>query len=240
MNAIESWCLLAMKLQRPTIVAVSGFSSNVGKTTLVCELLRDLPGWEAIKLTRGHYRSCGREPETCCVSDLLQDEPVVRSGRESNYAVGKDTGRFWDSGAANVHWVIVSEDQVKQGIAEALSRVKAEGVVIEGNSFLEYLDADVTIMCSRSEGGKIKTSARKTLAKTDLLYLSTLNGQGAVARQEFQTWRSTLAIDLKLEHLPLVTSEDLPQLIELIKEKSHHPQLSRPHPLTHKFAPNFE
>jgi molybdopterin-guanine dinucleotide biosynthesis protein len=25
---------------RPTIVAVSGFSSNVGKTTLVCELLR--------------------------------------------------------------------------------------------------------------------------------------------------------------------------------------------------------
>ena len=107
-----------MTIPRPTIVAVSGFSSNVGKTTLVCELLRHLPGWEAIKLTRGHYRSCGREPETCCVSDLLQDKPVVRSGRESNYAAGKDTGRFWDSGAANVHWVIVSDDQVEQGITE--------------------------------------------------------------------------------------------------------------------------
>jgi uridine kinase len=44
----------------PTIVAVSGLSSNTGKTTLVCELLRRLPGWEAIKLTRGHYRSCGK------------------------------------------------------------------------------------------------------------------------------------------------------------------------------------
>ncbi|HWP52632.1 MAG TPA: hypothetical protein VN476_00790, partial [Pyrinomonadaceae bacterium] len=56
----------------PTIVAVSGLSSNTGKTTLVCELLRRLPGWEAIKLTRGHYRSCGKDPDGCCVSELLQ------------------------------------------------------------------------------------------------------------------------------------------------------------------------
>src|SRR5512133_1632245 len=98
-----------------TIVAISGFSSNVGKTTLACELLRRLQGWEAIKLTRGHYRSCGRDPAGCCVSDLLRDEPVIRSGRESNYQIGKDTGRFWDAGASNVHWVIVKEGQVEQG-----------------------------------------------------------------------------------------------------------------------------
>jgi len=47
---------------RPTIVAISGFSSNVGKTTLMCEVLEQLPGWEAIKLTRGHYRSCVETP----------------------------------------------------------------------------------------------------------------------------------------------------------------------------------
>ena len=33
----------------PTTVAISGFSSNAGKTTLACELLRAFPGWEAIK-----------------------------------------------------------------------------------------------------------------------------------------------------------------------------------------------
>src|SRR5213592_808821 len=139
--------------ERPKIVAVSCFSSNVGKTTLVCELLRQLPGWEAIKLTRGHYRSCGRDPHSCCVSDLLRDEPVVRSGHEANYQAGKDTGRFWEAGAANVHWVIARDDQVAQGIAEALNRVAAEGVIVEGNSFLEYARADVTIMCARAEGG---------------------------------------------------------------------------------------
>src|SRR6266852_9384983 len=117
------------------IVAVSGLSSNTGKTTLVCELLKRLPGWEAIKLTRGHYRSCGKDPNGCCVSDLLRDEPLIRSGREENYGAGKDTGRFWDAGAVNVHWVIVGEDQVEDGIKQALSRVTAAGVVVEGNSF---------------------------------------------------------------------------------------------------------
>src|SRR5947208_7714417 len=167
---------------RPTIVAISGFSSNVGKTTLVCELLRQLPGWEAIKLTRGHYRSCGRDPAGCCVSDLLRDEPVIRSGREANYQAGKDTGGFWDAGASNVHWVIVKDGQVERGINEALARVEAAGVIVEGNSFLEYVTADLSIMCARAEGGKIKPSARKALAKSDFLYLSSLSSSGITAK----------------------------------------------------------
>src|SRR2546430_7073509 len=119
------------EISRPTIVAVSGLSSNTGKTTLMYGLLERLPGWEAIKLTRGHYRSCGKDPLGCCVSDLIRDEPLIRSGREANYEAGKDTGHFWDAGAANVHWVIVGEEQVEDGIKQALSRVKTEGVVIE-------------------------------------------------------------------------------------------------------------
>jgi molybdopterin-guanine dinucleotide biosynthesis protein len=194
---------------RPTIVAVSGFSSNVGKTTLVCELLRMLPGWEAIKLTRGHYRSCGRDPAGCCVSDLLQDEPVVRSGRESNYQTGKDTGRFWDAGASNVHWVIVKDGQVAQGISEALKRVEADGVIVEGNSFLEYVTADLAIMCARSEGGTIKGSARKALARSDLLYLSSLDAPAEIAKHQFEEFCGGLNLQLDFSSLPIITHEDL-------------------------------
>lgn len=201
---------------QPLVVAVSGFSSNVGKTTLVCELLKHLHGWEAIKVSRGHYRSCGKDPIACCVSDLIGAEPVVRSGREANYERGKDTGRFWDVGAANVHWTIVSDEQVEQGIKEAISRVRAPGVIIEGNSFLEYLRADLAIMCARSEGGKVKSSAREALRHSDVLYLSTLNGP-ASAKQEFEQWRSGLPIDLQLDHLPIVTADDLPQLVGMIQ-----------------------
>src|SRR5882672_5456083 len=201
---------------RPKNVAVSGFSSNVGKTTLVCELLRQLPGWEAIKLTRGHYRSCGRDPAGCCVSELLRDEPVIRSGREANYETGKDTGHFWDAGASNVHWVIVKDDQVERGINEALARVEADGVIVEGNSFLEYVKADLAIMCARSEGGKIKPSARKALAKSDLLYLSTLSATGITAKRQFERFHASLKIDLNLSGVQIITREDFPLLLSTV------------------------
>ncbi|HEU5235659.1 MAG TPA: hypothetical protein VFU37_00870 [Pyrinomonadaceae bacterium] len=203
-------------LVRPTIVAVSGFSSNVGKTTLVCELLRQLPGWEAIKLTRGHYRSCGRDPAGCCVSDLLRDEPVIRSGREANYQVGKDTGRFWDAGASNVHWVIVKDDQVEQGITQALERVEAVGVIVEGNSFLEYIKADLAVMCARSEGGKIKASARRVLSKIDFLYLSALEATTVHAKTQFEEFSSRLNLPVDLTNASIVTHDDIQILLSRI------------------------
>ena len=206
-----------MRGNPPKIVAVSGFSSNVGKTTLVCELLRQLPGWEAIKLTRGHYRSCGRDPAGCCVSDLLRDDPVVCSGREANYQVGKDTGHFWDAGASNVHWVIVKDDQVERGINEALSRVKADGVIVEGNSLLEYVTADLAIMCARSEGGKIKPSARKNLAKSDFLYLTTLEATARNARRQFEQFRAGLNVPIDLAQLPTITHDDLSTVLSRIQ-----------------------
>jgi len=206
---------------RPTIMAVSGLSSNTGKTTLMCDLLERLPGWEAIKLTRGHYRSCGKDPHGCCVSDLIRDEPLIRSGRAENYEAGKDTGRFWDAGAANVHWVIAGEDQVEDGIGQALSRVQSAGVIVEGNSFLDFVEADFAITCARAGENRMKTSARRTLAKADAIYLSTIDAcDAATARARFDEWRRGLSIDLNLNGLPVFTRADIPQLIERIHENA--------------------
>ena len=203
----------------PIIVAVSGLSSNTGKTTLACELIQRLPGWEAIKLTRGHYRSCGKDPSGCCVSDLLADEPLIRSGREANYERGKDTGRFWDAGATNVHWVIVGEEQVEAGVTGALSRVKSEGVIIEGNSFLDYLEADFAIMCARAGENKIKTSARRTLARADALFLSTIDDSDrATAIESFEKWRTLLSVELNTQGLQVFTRADISELIEHIRK----------------------
>ena len=203
----------------PFIVAVSGMSSNTGKTTLACELLKALPGWEAIKLTRGHYRSCGKNPSGCCVSDLLRDEPLIRSGRDANYEKGKDTGRFWDAGATNVHWVIVGEDQVGEGIKSALSRVETEAVIVEGNSFLEFVDTDFAIICARAGANKLKSSARGTLARADALYLSTIDDSDrATSIQRFEQWRASLAIELNIDGLQIYTRDDLANLIVSIRE----------------------
>lgn len=159
-------------MSRPVVIAVGGFASEVGKTTLMCELLRHVPGWEAIKTTRGHYRSCGKDPHACCVSHLLSDEPVILSGRDRTYANEKDTGRYWDAGASNVHWMIVTDAQVQKGISQTLELVRSEGVVIEGNSFAQFVDVDYFIMVARGDDFKIKGSARRALGKVSAFYLS--------------------------------------------------------------------
>jgi molybdopterin-guanine dinucleotide biosynthesis protein len=159
-------------MNRPLVIGIGGYTSNVGKTTLLCDLLGAFPGWEAIKTTRGHYRSCGKDPHACCVSHLLAAEPVVRSGRKATYAFGKDTGRYWEAGAANVHWLIATDDQVEPGIREALSRVQAEGVFVEGNSFAQFVDVDLFVMVRRADDAKIKKSAKQVLARADEVYVS--------------------------------------------------------------------
>ena len=167
-------------MDRPIVIGIGGYTSNVGKTTLLCELLAAFPGWEAIKSTRGHYRSCGKDPQACCVSHLLAAEPVVRSGREATYALGKDTGRYWEAGAANVHWLIATDDQIEPGIREALSRVKAEGVFVEGNSFAQFVDVDLFVMVRRADEAKIKKSAKQVLDRADLVYVSGADEQNPV------------------------------------------------------------
>ncbi len=204
-------------MKRPAIVAVSGFSSEVGKTTLMCDLVRAFPGWEAIKVTRGHYRSCGKDPDACCVSDLLSDVPVIRSGREQNYALGKDTGRYWDAGATNVHWVIVTDAQVEQGIKEALSRVAAPGVFIEGNGILDFIRPDFALMVSRASGGAIKGSARRALSRASAVYLSNITEEGTDEKTKFARWRKQSRMDGLIGELPIYTSADLPSLIASVE-----------------------
>ena len=198
---------------KPIIVAVGGFTSESGKTTLVCELLRALQGWEAIKMTRGHYRSCGKDPRACCVSHLLGEEPSVRSGRAETYSPGKDTGRFWDAGASNVHWAIVTDRQVEAGFRAALARVESCGVLVEGNSFLRFVEADFTVMVARADGLKIKPSARRALPKADALYLSDDGGVDESSLRRFDEWKREAGLAELLAAVPVYTRESLPQLV---------------------------
>jgi molybdopterin-guanine dinucleotide biosynthesis protein len=197
-----------------TTVAIGGFTSNAGKTTLVCELLRRLPGWEAIKQTRGHYRSCGKDPHACCVSHLLGAAPVLRSGRAETYALGKDTGRYWDAGATNVHWLIATDKQVAAGIRQALGRVRAGGVFVEGNSFQTHVQVDFAIMVVPPVIKQIKPTARRALARCDALYLFTeATDDEAAARARFAAWCTDAPDGALLQQIPAYTHSQLPALL---------------------------
>lgn len=161
-------------MTRPIVIGIGGFASEVGKTTLLCELLRAFPGSEAIKTTRGHYRSCGKDPHACCVSHLLGEEPLVRSGRKETYEPRKDTGRYWEAGAANVHWVIATDEQLGKGIQQAMTRVKSPVVFVEGNSFAEFVNPDCMFMVRRADDTRIKKSAKKVVERATPIYVTNI------------------------------------------------------------------
>ena len=200
----------------PRIIVIAGTSSNSGKTTLLCDLLplfSQTSAWEAIKLTRGHYRSCGKDPHACCVSFLLGRQPTVRSGRAATYTAGKDTGRYWDAGAVNVHWVIATDSQVDAGIREAMSRVEAPNVLIEGTSALKVVAADFAALAVGEDLSNPKASVRRALLEQSInaLYLP-----ADAARQErlvagLQSISPVIDADW-LARLPVFTPEKIPQL----------------------------
>ena len=179
------------------IVTISGTASEVGKTTLLCALLQRLPGWAAVKVTRGHYRSCGRDPETCCVSHLLGDEPRVFGDRATTDVPGKDTGRYWAAGAADVRWVVAASGQEVDGLRRALAELEGRpGVLVEGNRVLKRVEPELAILVASPEQREVKASARRILDRIDALYVpgdaatdpGSLLGRAAGGR-EWPLWR---------------------------------------------------
>ena len=53
-----------------------------------------------------------------------------------------------------------------------MSRVQAEGVFVEGNSFAQFVDVDLFVMVRRADDAKIKKSAKQVLARADEVYIS--------------------------------------------------------------------
>jgi hypothetical protein len=111
----------------------------------------------------------------------------------------------------------VTDAQVERGVRQALERVRAPGVLIEGNSFLKFVDVDFAVMVARAGGGKIKPSARRALKVCSALYLSDDAGDAAAERRRFTEWLRDAADRDLLAALPLYTREELPSLIARIR-----------------------
>jgi molybdopterin-guanine dinucleotide biosynthesis protein len=206
---------------RPTIVSISGLSSNVGKTTLMCELLQRFRGWEAIKISRGHYRSCGKDPKACCISPLLGERPQIFSGEHETCVQGKDTGRYWEAGAANVHWLICTNEQLEEGSQAALSGVRSTGVFIEGTSFLKFIPADYSIMVVRHNLDEIKSTALRVADKISAFYLSDSLGD----EKMFAAIQNRYARrNVRLAEKPVYFQDQVDRLAEAIKLASVAPE----------------
>jgi LAO/AO transport system kinase len=133
---------------RPIIIGIGGAHSNVGKTTIACQILRRLNGWGAIKYTKtSFYSSIVDDPEA-----LLQED--------------KDTSRLMNAGAQDVLWVQSPSEGIQEILQIAIDRLShVQGIILEGNSAIEALKPDVVIFVAGN--GEIKRGAEKILRMAD-------------------------------------------------------------------------
>ena len=144
------------------VVVVGGHSRNIGKTSVVCGIIRGLPdlNWTAIKITQYGHGVCSHEGEPCECADPIH--PVAIS--EERAASGTDSGRFLAAGARQSYWVRTPSG----GLGEAMPRLRrilsqAENAIVESNSLLQFMKPDLCLMVVDGAVADFKPTSRRFL-----------------------------------------------------------------------------
>ena len=141
------------------VVTVSGAQKGVGKTALAEILLNNLPGFAAIKITMTDlYTSVSENERDIMIPDT-------------------DTFRMKKSGAEKVVWVKATEKLLHDAMERALEKISNhKGVLIEGNSILEYINPTLAFFVVNNSIDNMKPSRIRALKKADICVINQKNG----------------------------------------------------------------
>ena len=138
------------------VIIVGGQTKNVGKTTLICNIIAAFPKlkWTAVKIS-----SHPHVPEHCA---------MIREGAawtiwEQNAATDRnDTARFLRSGARRALLVEAAEKQLKEACASLQQEFEPAGaVIVESAAAAECLHYDLFLMLLDSAQSDFKESAKQ-------------------------------------------------------------------------------
>lgn len=139
---------------RPIIIGIGGAHSGSGKTACASSLIQNLRNWGAIKYTK-----------TAIYSSVTEDIDIL--SKED-----KDTKRLLDAGAEKVVWVQSPPDQLSDVLPLATERLADfRGIIVEGNSAIEFLNPDIIIFMFGKDPKRIKESSKKILGMSDVVFL---------------------------------------------------------------------
>jgi molybdopterin-guanine dinucleotide biosynthesis protein len=153
------------------LLVIGGHSRNIGKTSLVVDLIRAFPeaAWTAVKITQYGHGVCSVHGEHC---GCAPDEHTVALDEERERSNRTDTSRFLAAGATRALWV-----RCKQGrMAEAMPRLRdvlkgAGNVLVESNTLLHFLKPILYLVVLDPQQPDFKDSARLFLDRADAFVL---------------------------------------------------------------------
>lgn len=141
------------------VITVSGAHKGVGKTALAEILLSNLPGFAAIKIT---------------MTDLYTR---VSENDDDIMSPDTDTYRMKKSGAEKVVWIQSTDELLRDAMEQALEKISNhKGVLIEGNSILEYIKPTLAFFVVMDSIDQMKPSRISALKKADICVINQKKG----------------------------------------------------------------
>jgi hypothetical protein len=150
-------------------VVIGGQARKVGKTAVMCGLIRSLAelGWTAVKITQ-HRHESARGDSHEHAGEIDEDTFVLTE--EKDPRGHGDTCRFLAAGARRALALRVREGRLSEAfpfLAKALEN--DEWVMIESNSVLDFLKPSLYLLVLDSSNSDFKASARRYLGRADVL-----------------------------------------------------------------------
>jgi hypothetical protein len=162
------------------IVVVGGHTRSIGKTQLVCDVIRAFPKvcWTAGKITQYGHGVCARNGENC---DCAPTEHACALDWESQPDTGTDSARFLEAGAKRSFWLRTKQGYLAEGLPllrEALQEAAADiapetraAVIVESNSLMQFLKPSLYFAVIDPDKEDFKESAQEALDRANALVL---------------------------------------------------------------------
>src|SRR5579859_458417 len=150
-------------------VVVGGHSRNIGKTSVMAGLIRDMKSldWTAVKITQYGHGICSQDGEPC---GCAPTEHSFMLTEERNAGGAADSCRFLAAGARRSLWLRARQGQLAEALP-SLERALAEDnwVMIESNSILKFLKPSLYLVVLDHLQTDFKPSALEFLDRADAL-----------------------------------------------------------------------
>jgi LAO/AO transport system kinase len=151
-------------MKQPFLIGIGGAHSGAGKTTIAVAILKYLKTHPPIyPFTHSPKIGAIKYTKTAFYSSIIDDKSILSQE-------DKDTKRLLDAGAEEVLWVQSPAEELQEVLPMAIDRLShLDGIIIEGNSAIEFLKPDVVVFIADASKENIKPSARRILKQADIV-----------------------------------------------------------------------
>jgi molybdopterin-guanine dinucleotide biosynthesis protein len=162
------------------LIVVGGHTRSIGKTQLVCDMIRAFPRteWIAGKITQYGHGVCAQNGENC---DCAPTEHACALDWETHEDTGTDSARFLEAGAKRSFWLRTKQGYLAEGLPllrQALREIAKEGndtqnraVIVESNSLMQFVKPSLYFAVIDPRKDDFKESAQRAVDRAHALVM---------------------------------------------------------------------